>query len=189
MTSVHTGSCLCGAVSFRTSGPLRGVVYCHCSQCRKQSGHFFAATNVADDAIVVTGGDKVNWYAASAKAQARLLPQLRLGAVLEAQRSRPCLGHGGRLQCADRAAGRVPHLRRGQGRLLRDRRRLPQFERSTPSIGDAERLHGRSQSSRPRRCAFRPGAGDKASRKPVPTFPDDGLLIAFRKQERRVWTG
>ena len=69
MTSVHTGSCLCGAVSFRTSGPLRGVVYCHCSQCRKQSGHFFAATNVADDDIVVSGVDKVKWYAASAKAR------------------------------------------------------------------------------------------------------------------------
>ena len=33
---------------FRGAGPLRGVVYCHCSQCRHQSGHYYAATNVAD---------------------------------------------------------------------------------------------------------------------------------------------
>ena len=69
MSSVHTGSCLCGAVSFRTSGPLRGVIYCHCSQCRKQSGHYFAATNVPDDAITVAGADKVKWYAASTSAR------------------------------------------------------------------------------------------------------------------------
>jgi hypothetical protein len=61
----HSGSCLCGAVRFRTKGALRGVVYCHCSQCRKQSGHFYAATNVADDNIVIDGLDNVTWYAAS----------------------------------------------------------------------------------------------------------------------------
>ena len=49
MTSSHKGSCLCGAVRFTASGPLRGVLYCHCSQCRKQTGHYYAATNVADD--------------------------------------------------------------------------------------------------------------------------------------------
>jgi hypothetical protein len=65
----NTGSCLCGAVTFRTHGRLRGVVYCHCSQCRKQSGHFFAATNVADDCIEVTGADMITWYAASSKAR------------------------------------------------------------------------------------------------------------------------
>jgi hypothetical protein len=65
----NTGSCLCGAVSFRTHGRLREVVYCHCSQCRRQSGHYFAATNVADGAIEVMGSDMLNWYAASAVAR------------------------------------------------------------------------------------------------------------------------
>ena len=69
MALTNTGSCLCGAVTFRTHGPLRGVVYCHCSQCRKQTGHFFAATNVSDDCIEVAGGDMLHWYAASAKAR------------------------------------------------------------------------------------------------------------------------
>jgi hypothetical protein len=65
MTVIHTGSCLCGAVRFKTSGALRGVVYCHCSQCRKQSGHYCAATNIADSDIEVTGTENVTWYQAS----------------------------------------------------------------------------------------------------------------------------
>ena len=62
----RTGSCLCGAVSFETRGALRGVVYCHCSQCRKQTGHYYAATNVADDDLAIEGSGELNWYAASA---------------------------------------------------------------------------------------------------------------------------
>lgn len=61
----HTGSCLCGAVRLKTTGTLRGVVYCHCSQCRKQSGHFYAATNVPDANLAVEGEENVTWYAAS----------------------------------------------------------------------------------------------------------------------------
>lgn len=66
---MHTGSCLCGAVRFRTRGSLRGVIFCHCGQCRRQSGHFVAATNVADERIVIEGGDAITWYAASNEAK------------------------------------------------------------------------------------------------------------------------
>jgi len=69
MTEIHSGGCLCGAIRFETRGPLRGVVYCHCSQCRKQSGHFYAATNVPDTDIEVRGADSVTWYAASSSAK------------------------------------------------------------------------------------------------------------------------
>ncbi|MER8723212.1 GFA family protein [Mesorhizobium sp. M1027] len=69
MADSHTGSCLCGAVRFQTRGPLRGVIYCHCSQCRKQSGHFYAATNVADPDITITGADSITWYEASSFAR------------------------------------------------------------------------------------------------------------------------
>lgn len=65
MAEVHTGACLCGAVRLRTTGRLRGVVYCHCSQCRKQTGHYYAATDVTDDRLEVTGADNITWYAAS----------------------------------------------------------------------------------------------------------------------------
>ena len=65
MTQLHEGSCLCGKVHFETQGPLRGVVYCHCSQCRKQTGHHYAATNVQDDCITISGEENISWYEAS----------------------------------------------------------------------------------------------------------------------------
>lgn len=61
----RTGACLCGAVRISTSGPLRPVVYCHCGQCRKQTGHYYAATSVADEHLHVSGRDEITWYAAS----------------------------------------------------------------------------------------------------------------------------
>lgn len=65
MSETHTGSCLCGAVRFTTTGALRGVVYCHCTQCRKQSGHFYAATNVDDECLEIRGAENITWFAAS----------------------------------------------------------------------------------------------------------------------------
>jgi len=65
----RTGQCLCGAVRFRTTGPLRGIVYCHCSQCRRQSGHYHAATNVADDRLEIEGEANIRWFRSSADAR------------------------------------------------------------------------------------------------------------------------
>lgn len=64
----HSGGCVCGAVRFQTRGRLRGVIYCHCSQCRRQSGHHFASTNVPDANLAITGSDNVSWFNASADA-------------------------------------------------------------------------------------------------------------------------
>lgn len=69
MSEHHDGSCLCGAVSFRVEGLLRGVIYCHCSQCRKQTGHFYAATSADSRAVSVHGEENLNWYAASQDAR------------------------------------------------------------------------------------------------------------------------
>ncbi|WP_127562344.1 GFA family protein [Nioella ostreopsis] len=62
-----TGSCLCGAVHFIVTGPLRPVIACHCSQCRKTSGHHVAATSARRDRIAVTG--EVTWFQSSATAR------------------------------------------------------------------------------------------------------------------------
>jgi hypothetical protein len=64
---MHTGSCLCGAVRFKVEGELKAPDACHCSQCRKQSGHFWASTNVPASAITIEGEDSVRWYQASEK--------------------------------------------------------------------------------------------------------------------------
>jgi len=64
MGEVHTGRCACGAVSYETSGPLRPVSYCHCESCRRQSGHFVAATSVPLDAITINGAENLaDWHA------------------------------------------------------------------------------------------------------------------------------
>lgn len=59
-TGIKTGSCLCGSVTYQTSGSLRPVVNCHCRQCRKTSGHHVAATSVLRDHITISGA--VTWY-------------------------------------------------------------------------------------------------------------------------------
>ena len=66
---LHTGSCLCGKISIEVSGPLREVLACHCTQCRKQSGHHYAATNAPDEAIKVTGKDHLKWFQSSLDAK------------------------------------------------------------------------------------------------------------------------
>ncbi len=62
---MHKGSCLCGAVSFEVKGELQAPDACHCSQCRKQSGHFWASTDVPTGALTLTGEDNVTWFQAS----------------------------------------------------------------------------------------------------------------------------
>lgn len=59
------GSCLCGAVAFEVTPPLRDVVACHCTQCRKQSGHYWAASSVPHDRFRLTREDGLVWYRAS----------------------------------------------------------------------------------------------------------------------------
>lgn len=64
---MHRGSCLCGAVTFEVSGELKPPDACHCVQCRKSSGHYFASTDVPKSALTVHGADKVSWYPSSVK--------------------------------------------------------------------------------------------------------------------------
>lgn len=62
---MHKGSCLCGAVNFEVAGPLPPADACHCTQCRKQSGHFWASTNVSRAALTINGVDQVTWFQSS----------------------------------------------------------------------------------------------------------------------------
>lgn len=67
MQSAHRGSCLCGNVSFEVEGALGVPDACHCKQCRKQSGHYFASSNVKRHALTVHGAEHVKWYQSSDK--------------------------------------------------------------------------------------------------------------------------
>ena len=61
------GSCLCSAVSFVVDGDLAPPDACHCAQCRKQSGHYWASTDVARGALTITGAENLTWYQSSEK--------------------------------------------------------------------------------------------------------------------------
>ena len=69
MTRTATGGCLCGGVRFQVHGPLRAVVACHCTQCRRTSGHFVAATAAQRKDLVLTESTTLGWYRSSATAE------------------------------------------------------------------------------------------------------------------------
>jgi hypothetical protein len=64
---MHKGSCLCGCVTFEVEGDLKPPDACHCTNCRKQSGHVFASTDVPRERVTIQGADKVSWYRSSEK--------------------------------------------------------------------------------------------------------------------------
>ncbi|MDX3885297.1 GFA family protein [Edaphosphingomonas haloaromaticamans] len=66
---MHRGSCLCGAVTFEVAGELRGPDACHCSMCRKVSGHYWASTDMALADLRLNGADKLSWYRSSEKVE------------------------------------------------------------------------------------------------------------------------
>ena len=66
---MHTGSCLCGAVKFTVEGELEAPDACHCTQCRKTSGHYWVSTDVPRKSLKVDGEFNVAWFRSSEKAQ------------------------------------------------------------------------------------------------------------------------
>ena len=75
---MHKGHCLCGDVSFVTRTPLKGACVCHCSQCRRQSGHLWASAHAPERDVDISG--PVAWYEASPSARRGFCP--RCGSVL-----------------------------------------------------------------------------------------------------------
>ncbi|MGA7986379.1 MAG: GFA family protein [Burkholderiales bacterium] len=61
------GSCLCGGVAYEISGPLSGVLNCHCSMCRKAHGAAFRtrASVKAADFRWLRGEELVTYYESS----------------------------------------------------------------------------------------------------------------------------
>jgi hypothetical protein len=68
VSEVKEGGCLCGAVRYRVVGPLREIVACHCTQCRKTSGHYVAATRCRSSDLVIEGST-LTWFKSSDTAE------------------------------------------------------------------------------------------------------------------------
>ncbi len=64
MTGRHTGSCLCGAVTFEIEGDFTRFFLCHCSRCRNMTGSAHASNLFAEGASLEwrSGADKVKTY-------------------------------------------------------------------------------------------------------------------------------
>jgi hypothetical protein len=64
---MHKGSCLCGAVSFEVTGDLPAPTACHCTKCRKHTGHYEAGTDIPRDRVKISGNESVGWFQSSEK--------------------------------------------------------------------------------------------------------------------------
>ena len=60
----HSGQCHCGAVTYRARG-LRDIWFCHCTQCRKLTGHYIAACRTARENYEISG--ELRWTPVSDK--------------------------------------------------------------------------------------------------------------------------
>ena len=62
---MYKGGCLCGAVRYFITGPIRNIVYCHCSRCRKAQGSAFATNGIvaAEDFELTKGAQNLTSYA------------------------------------------------------------------------------------------------------------------------------
>lgn len=69
MKETHSGSCLCGRVSFVIAGSLAPGLGCHCVMCRKQTGMFLASTEIDRDALSISGEENLRWYDSSDRAR------------------------------------------------------------------------------------------------------------------------
>jgi len=63
------GRCLCGAVTYTVTGPLRPIVYCHCTMCRRATGHMVAATACAISRLTIGCLEHLRWYRSSRDVQ------------------------------------------------------------------------------------------------------------------------
>ena len=67
-TTSH-GRCLCESVRFEVRGQLRPVIYCHCTMCRRTTGHFMAATECEREDLHFTASESLRWFRSSATAR------------------------------------------------------------------------------------------------------------------------
>ncbi|MBA83552.1 GFA family protein [Thalassobius sp. S69A] len=67
-----TGSCACGQIRYSSEVPLMNGSCCHCSQCRKMSGHVWASAQVPQEALTITG--PVHWISLTPRARRGVCP-------------------------------------------------------------------------------------------------------------------
>lgn len=64
MSGKHSGSCLCGEISFEIDGEFERFFLCHCGYCRKDTGSAHAANLLSTTASLkwLSGEDRKNFF-------------------------------------------------------------------------------------------------------------------------------
>lgn len=62
---MHSGRCECGEVTFNVKLSRTAATVCHCAQCRRMSGHLWAAVRAEFADLTFTKADGLRWYASS----------------------------------------------------------------------------------------------------------------------------
>jgi len=61
-----SGKCLCGAVVFEAALERDRADACHCAQCRRWSGHYWASVNTTREAVKFLKGEgAIGWHRSS----------------------------------------------------------------------------------------------------------------------------
>ena len=63
------GGCLCGGVRYEVAGPLRDVVWCHCSRCLRTHGHAAAYAACARADLELVNDATLRWYEAGGRSR------------------------------------------------------------------------------------------------------------------------
>jgi hypothetical protein len=64
-----TGGCLCSGVRYQVRGRMTEIWACHCSQCRRTTGNFFASSNADRADLQLVVDDTLRWYRSSDTAE------------------------------------------------------------------------------------------------------------------------
>lgn len=62
---MHIARCNCGAVQVSVAAEMTKPNACHCTLCRRQSGHYWASAEFPRDQVTITGNENITWYQAS----------------------------------------------------------------------------------------------------------------------------
>ncbi len=66
---VLQGKCACGAVAFGIENARETVTFCHCSQCRRTSGHYWASTRADVSDVTFSRDEGLAWFQSSQDAR------------------------------------------------------------------------------------------------------------------------
>ena len=65
MSQIVRGRCECGKVKFNVDTPRETITICHCSQCRRTSGHLWASTHAPYDRVEFLNDEGLEWFTSS----------------------------------------------------------------------------------------------------------------------------